>query len=88
MTGSCAEASLDAGEELAGTATEAADWLLVEVPGAWGRDALADTALPDAVREALLAFPGRAVLVRRPTRRGTGEVAGVRVRAEIGRAHV
>jgi hypothetical protein len=69
MTGSCAAASATAGEQLAGTATEAADWLLVEVGGAWGRDAVADTPLPDEVREVLGSFRGRAGLIRRSGRR-------------------
>ena len=37
-----------AGEPLAGTASEATSWLLVEVRGAWGRDAVADSGLPPA----------------------------------------
>jgi hypothetical protein len=65
----CSDSSLAAGEPLAGTATEAASWLLVEVRGAWGRDAVADTDLPTAVRGTLDAFPGKVVLVRRPDRR-------------------
>jgi hypothetical protein len=65
----CSDASLAAGEPLAATATEAARWLLVEVRGAWGRDAVADTELPAGARAALDAFDGRAVLVRRPDRR-------------------
>lgn len=36
-------------EPLPGTAPEAAWWLLVEDPGPWGRDALADGGLPGAV---------------------------------------
>ncbi len=65
----CSESSLAAGEPLAGTATEATSWLLVEVRGAWGRDAVADSGLSPAVREALDAFPGKVILVRRPDRR-------------------
>lgn len=66
---SCSELSLAAGEALAGTATTARRWRLVEVQGAWGRDAVAETALPEPVREALVAFEGRALLIRRPDRR-------------------
>ncbi len=66
---SCSELSLAAGEVLAGTATTARRWLLVEVRGAWGRDAVADSALPGRVREALEEFEGRPVLIRRPDRR-------------------
>ena len=66
----CADASARAGIGLAGTATETSRWLLVEHRGAWGRDAVEDTELPGAVRETLVAFPGRTLLVRRPDRRG------------------
>jgi hypothetical protein len=66
---SCSELSLAGAEPLAGTATTARRWLLVEVRGAWGRDAVPDTALPDAVREMLATFDGRVLLIRRPDRR-------------------
>jgi hypothetical protein len=66
---SCAERSLEAGEQLAATATTGGRWLLVEVRGAWGRDAVADTGLPDRVREMLDRFEGRVLLIRRPGRR-------------------
>jgi hypothetical protein len=69
MSMTCADASLAAGEPLGATATEAREWLLVEVRGAWGRDAVADTALEPMVRAALAAFDGKVVLVRRPDRR-------------------
>ena len=75
----CSELSLAAGESLAGTATQAADWLLVEVRGAWGRDAINDSGIPGAVRSALSGFPGRVVLIRRPDRR-RGSVV---IRAEV-----
>lgn len=65
----CSGASLAAGEPLAGTATWGTSWLLVEVRGAWGRDAVADSGLPPTVRMALDAFPGKVILVRRPDRR-------------------
>ncbi len=65
----CAGASLAAGEPLAATATEGSEWLLVEVRGAWGRDALADTELPEGVRSTLEGFPGKVVFIRRPHRR-------------------
>ena len=65
----CSYASLAALEPLAGTATEAADWLLVEVRGAWGRDPVADTELPSGVRERLTAAQGRVTFVRRRDRR-------------------
>ena len=65
----CSAASLAVGEPLAATATEAASWLLVEVRGAWGRDAVADSGLAEPVRGALEAFPGKVLLIRRPDRR-------------------
>jgi hypothetical protein len=67
----CVDDSSAAAEPLAGTATRAEDWLVVERRGAWGRDAVLDTDLPPAVRDALAGFPGRVLLVRRPGRRGT-----------------
>ena len=68
-TETCSQASLDAEEPLAGTATEARRWLLVEVRGAWGRDPVADTELPPGVRERLSELEGRVTFVRRPDRR-------------------
>lgn len=79
-TATCSVASLAAGEPLAGTATQATSWLLVEVRGAWGRDAVADSGLQPAVREAMDAFPGKVILVRRPDRRRG--VTVIRARAE------
>ena len=91
MSPTCADASLAAGEQLAATATEATEWLLVEVRGAWGRDAVADTALEPEVRTALAAFDGKVVLVRRPDRRAgvtliratVGELGGIAARLEL-----
>jgi hypothetical protein len=65
----CSGSSLAAGEVLAGTATQGTNWLLVEVRGAWGRDAVADSGLAPAVRESMDSFPGTVILVRRPDRR-------------------
>ena len=75
----CSELSLAAGESLAGTATQGTDWLLVEVRGAWGRDAIEDSGLAPAVRGELAAYPGKVVLIRRPDRRAGSAV----VRAEV-----
>jgi len=88
----CSEWSLAAGEPLAGTATQATSWLLVEVRGAWGRDAVADSGLPPAVREAMDSFPGKVILVRRPDRRRgvtviqarAEEAGGTACRQELG----
>jgi hypothetical protein len=46
----CAGASLDAGEDLAGTASTVHAFLLVEAAGAWGSDALGARLLPPEVR--------------------------------------
>lgn len=62
----CADCSTLAGEPLAGTATRADRFLLLEHSEAWGRDALADTELPSALRSAAEDFDGRVLLVRRP----------------------
>jgi hypothetical protein len=69
MTTTCADASVASGELLQATATEASHWLLVEVRGAWGREAVADTGLAPRVRAVLDDFDGRVALVRRPDRR-------------------
>jgi hypothetical protein len=91
MSMTCADSSLAAGEPLAATAAEATEWLLVEVRGAWGRDAVADTELAPEVRAALAAFDGKVVLVRRPDRRtgvalfraSLGEPGGTITRLEL-----
>jgi hypothetical protein len=88
----CAASSLAGGEPLAGTATVASSWLLVEVRGAWGRDAVVDSGLAPEIQEALGAFPGKVLLVRRPDRRGgvtiirarSEESGGSATRQEIG----
>lgn len=68
----CSE--LSSGEPLAGTATVASRFLLIEHRGRWGRDALdEETALPDHVRAAAERFEGRVLLIRQPGR--TGDVA-------------
>ena len=82
----CSELSLAAAEPLAGTATQGADWLLVEVRGAWGRDAIRDSGLDSAVSDQLTAYPGKVVLIRRPDRRVGGAVIRAEVREDGGRA--
>ncbi|MFN0155126.1 MAG: sucrase ferredoxin [Gaiella sp.] len=62
----CSDASLALCEPLAGTATHARRFLLVEVAGAWGRDPVADTPLPSGVKEVLEGFDGRVLFIRRP----------------------
>jgi len=65
----CSASSLAAGELLAGTATQARRWLLVEAREPWARD-VDETALPEHVRELVHGFDGRVQLIRRPGRRG------------------
>ncbi len=79
-TVTCAASSLAGGEPLAGTATVASSWLLVEARGAWGRDAVVDSGLAADVQAALAAFSGKVLLVRRPERRG--RVTIIRARSE------
>jgi hypothetical protein len=74
----CAAVSRACGEPLHGTASRARRWLLVEQPGAWGRDALSGSDLPPAVatrlRELATSLPARVLLLRRTggdTRPGT-----------------
>lgn len=77
-------ADLSAGEPLAGTATVAGRFLLVEHRGRWGRDPLDDeTALPAPARATARAFDGRTVLVRRPDRR-SGPLAAMAARVDHG----
>lgn len=66
----CSE--LSAGEPLAGTASVASRFLLLEHRGRWGRDVFEDTPLPDGDREVAEAFDGRVLLIRRPDRRANG----------------
>lgn len=61
----CSESALV--EPLAGTAPLARWWWLIEVPGAWGRDAVADCRVP-AVRALTSDDRRRVILVRRPGR--------------------
>lgn len=63
----CSSASADDGESMAGTAPTAEALLLVESPGPWGHQALADNRLPQRVRDHLAALTDVTVhLVRRP----------------------
>ncbi|PNE38549.1 sucrase ferredoxin [Streptomyces noursei] len=68
----CATASLEASEPLAGTAATAQTWLLIEQTGPWGAKALADSHLDPHVGRALEAAAEgtgvRVALIRRPGR--------------------
>jgi hypothetical protein len=71
---SCSALALAAGERLAGTASIATRWLLVELRSSWGRDAVGDTELDEGVRQRLEGWladekGSRVLFVRRPDRR-------------------
>jgi hypothetical protein len=69
VSDTCAGAARAADEPLAGTAAHAQGWLLVEQPGAWGRDALTASGLDPAIGAALAAravdVPVRVQTIRR-----------------------
>lgn len=85
-TATCSGASREAGESLAGTAPVGSSWLLVEVRAAWGRNAVADTALPPVAREVMEAFSGNVLLLRRPDRRRGAMVISATASEEGGTA--
>lgn len=70
MTGWCAQESRARGESPLGTASRARRWILLEQPGAWGRDALGESDLAPRVAERLRTWsrelPARVLLLRRP----------------------
>jgi hypothetical protein len=78
----CSDLAREAGAPLAGTASRAELWLLLEHDGPWGADAVVDNDLPPGVREwlaaqlAALSAAGkaRALLVRQE--RGAGAARG------------
>jgi hypothetical protein len=49
----CAQASLAAGEMCFGTAVNADIWILVEVPEPWGKNAVKESSMPQAVKDHL-----------------------------------
>ncbi|MDR7253434.1 hypothetical protein J2X46_002419 [Nocardioides sp. BE266] len=61
----CSLASLTDDEPIAGTAPTDPEILLVESPGPWGKDALADNRLPEAVRDHLGGLDLKVFLLRR-----------------------
>ena len=73
----CAVTSREQGEDVAGTASTVRRWVVVEQPGPWGADAIAESGLDQDVAVALRAAARRArsrvLLIRRavsgPTRR-------------------
>ena len=71
----CAAASTARDEPLLGTASRVVSWVLVEQPGAWGPDALLQSALDGDVGRVLLersrTTGTRVLLIRRPDRQPT-----------------
>ena len=61
----CSFASVEDAEPIIGTAPTDTEILLVECPGPWGRDAVTDNRLPDAVREHLAGLDLKVFLLRR-----------------------
>ncbi len=69
----CSVEATRIGEPLPGTAPLARGWIVLEHPGPWGRDAVADSDLPEAVRAHLLSAKEHGLtvlLARRPDRPG------------------
>lgn len=61
----CSVASVEDAEPLIGTAPTDPEILLVESPGPWGREAVADNRLPEVVRDHLGGLDLKVFLVRR-----------------------
>ncbi|MBA3233156.1 MAG: sucrase ferredoxin [Propionibacteriales bacterium] len=78
----CAATSLSRNEPILGTASTVRGYLLVEYAGAWGRDALRDSRLPDLVKAHLRRTSRdlgiKALLIRRHERQRVG-ATGCRV---------
>ncbi len=85
----CATASRDLFEPLAGTAATARTWLLLEQPGPWGAKALTsshlDPALGRALEDAAEGTGVRVALIRRPGRHADCHTA---TRRRVFAAHV
>ncbi|MGW0732623.1 sucrase ferredoxin [Streptomyces sp. NPDC002851] len=85
----CATASRDLDEPLAGTAAPATTWLLLEQPGPWGAKTLTASHLDPAVGRALEAAAEgtgvRVALIRRPGRHADGHTP---TRRRVFAAHV
>jgi hypothetical protein len=89
-TDACSDLARAEGLALAGSATQARRWLLLEVPGRWGRDVATDNDLPPESAERLIdwqeASAARVLFIRRPGRRGQGLLAFVAETTEDGGA--
>lgn len=76
----CSDGSLEAGEQLAGSAPEAVGWLALEQSGPWGPRAFTDSHLDPAVGRAIeqasAAHDVRPALIRRPGRHADAHARG------------
>ncbi|MCX6459829.1 MAG: sucrase ferredoxin [Actinobacteria bacterium] len=54
MTQTCSDIAVSLDESLAATAPFAQAWLVIEVPGSWGRQAVSESGLPDGLGATLL----------------------------------
>ena len=83
MTQSCSDAALSLDESLSATAPFAQAWLIIEAPGAWGRQAVSECALPEGLGATLLersTSSGTTVIVaRRPGKSADAHPATRRV---------
>ena len=61
----CSGASVEDDEPIVGTAPTDTDYLLVECPGPWGRDAVTENRFPEVVRDHLASLRGMKVLLLR-----------------------
>lgn len=61
----CSLSSLTDDEPMVGTAPTDTDFLLVEAPGPWGREAITENRLPDAARAFLGGLDLKVLLIRR-----------------------
>ncbi len=75
----CARSSDADGEILAGTAPTETEWLFVEYVGSWGSKAVAESRLPEEVREHLAGRGERVQLIRRHGRQSRPAGAPLRV---------
>jgi hypothetical protein len=82
----CALESLQRDEPILATASRVRRWLLIEQPGAWGRDAVEESQLPGGIAAAVLARARanhvRVVLVRDRTHEPGGSRTAMLVRSD------
>jgi hypothetical protein len=68
----CSDEAEARDEPIHGTASQVSNWLLIEQPGAWGRDALLESRMPvdvaGALRDTTKALGVRVILIRRGPR--------------------